>query len=285
MGVSMEMLIFADSLLVALAVILGASSIGPAWDPIARRRIADLIPQLRSVGLDESRLPELLRWWGLSLVVGVVVVGVALRLPLLAVPVAGLIFAAPRLWLTSLLARRRTLLRDQMAVSAVSLANAARAGLSLAQALERAARETPEPLASELWRIVHEFQRGRPLSEAIAAARDRLSLDGFNLFAAAILVCLERGGRVTDALEGISRSLQEARRLERKLEADTASGRKVVVILAAFPLFFLAGLYLIDPDGVGLIFGTLPGQIILLVVILLILASVKISRRILALEI
>jgi Flp pilus assembly protein TadB len=66
------------------------------------------------------------------------------------------------------------------------------------------------------------------LPESLRAAKDRLNIDSFTLFAAAILVSLERGGRITDALERISHSLQELQRIERKLEVDTASGKKVV---------------------------------------------------------
>ncbi len=46
----------------------------------------------------------------------------------------------------------------------------------------------------------------------------------------------EGKGKITDALERISRSLQENQRLERKMEADTASGRKVIIILGALAL-------------------------------------------------
>mgnify|MGYP007026956784 CR=1 FL=1 len=40
---------------------------------------------------------------------------------------------------------------------------AARAGLSLAQGIENVAQETPEPLATELHRIVRDYRGGRPL--------------------------------------------------------------------------------------------------------------------------
>ena len=72
---------------------------------------------------------------------------------------------------------------------------------------------------------------------------------------------LERGGRITDALERISHSLQETQRIERKLEVDTASGKKVVYILTGFPFFFLGLSYFMNPDGTATVFQSLLGPV------------------------
>src|SRR5205085_687207 len=141
------------------------------------------------------------------------------------------VYVAPRYVLEFVIARRRSLLRDQMVGASTAMANAARAGLALGQALESISKETPAPLANEFRRIIQEYERGRPLPDALRDAKERLELDGFTLFTSSLLTCLDRGGRITEALDRISKSLQESQRLERKLEADTATGRKVVIIL------------------------------------------------------
>ena len=92
---------------------------------------------------------------------------------------------------------------------------------------------------------------------------------------------MERGGRITEALERISRSLQENQRLERKLEADTESGRKVVVMLAAFPAVFLGLFYFLNPEGTALLFTTILGQVVLVFVIVMVYAAVRWANRIL----
>ena len=180
--------------------------------------------------------------------------------------------------------RRRALLRDQMVGGAIALANASRAGLSLAQGLKTVGEEIPQPLAAELQKIVNEYEHGRPLQRAIHNAKERLNLDSFTLFASAIEVSLERGGRITESLERISRSLQENQRIERQLEAETASGRRVVIILAIFPFLFLAGFLVLHPEGTLLLFSTLIGQFVVLVVIALTFVSIWWSNRILSIE-
>jgi tight adherence protein B len=273
-----------SSLLMGTAVFLGSLWLTPLWDVVTARQFADLSPRLRELSMDQSQLPRYLRLWGLAML-GVLVLTTVLRLYLLVPAAVYLLYILPRYLLEARIRQRRTLLRDQMVGAGVALANATRAGLSLAQGLESIAKEMPEPLATELRRIVGEYQRGRPLPEAIRDAQQRLRLDGFTLFASAILTCLERGGKVTEALERISKSLQENQRLERKLDADTASGRKVVFLLGVFPLVFLGGFYALDPQGTGLLFSTLIGQGALLAVGVLVYFSVRWAQRILSIQI
>lgn len=263
---------------------LAGISIGGVWDNASRRFLSDLYPMLDSLSIDSTRYRIWLRWWGICLISSLLVLGFALNMFPIAIAVMLLVFFAPRWILKSIIAKRRTLLRDQMVSGSIALANASRAGLSLAQGLETVSRETPPPLADELRKIVNEYEHGRPLVAAIRNTKERLDLDSFTLFASAIQVSLEQGGRITEALERISNSLQENQRVERQLEAETASGRRVVWILGIFPFLFLAGFFVIHPSGTLMVFETLIGQFVLLAVIGLTFASVWWSNRILSIE-
>ena len=277
--------IIISSLLVFAAVFLAVRSGGDVWDRVTTRYIADLTPKLDSLSIGHSELSKYLRVWGISLVAAFVIVAFLLRMPPVAFAAVYLVYVAPRIILDFMIRKRRALLRDQMVAATVALANTSRAGLSLAQGLETICSETPEPLAAELRRIVYEYRHGRPLAESIRATKDRLKIESFTLFASAILVSLERGGRITDALERISHSLQELQRIERKLEVDTASGTKVVYILTGFPLFFLGLSYVTNPSGTDALLHTFLGQLILLVVIGLTYFSFRWSQKILAIEV
>ena len=274
-----------SSTLVFLAVFLACRSGGGVWDDVTARYVADITPMLDSLSLDRSMLPKYLRIWGISLVAAFVIVAFVLRMPPIALAAVYLVYVSPRIILDFMIRRRRSLLRDQMVAATVALANTSRAGLSLAQGLETIGNETPEPLAAELRRIVHEYRHGRPLSEAIRSTKERLKIESFTLFSAAILVCLERGGRITDALERISHSLQELQRIERKVEVDTASGTKVVYILTGFPVLFLGISYATNPEGTDVLLHSILGQLILLLVIALTYFSFRWSQKILAIEV
>ena len=285
MNLTSDVAMLLGSTSTGLAVFLGAIWLVPVWDAVAARQVADLGPRMHELNLDQSRLPRYLRWWGLGMLAAFLIVALVLRWYLLAPGAVYLVYILPRSILQARIAQRRTLLRDQLVSCSVALANATRAGLSLAQGIESISKETPEPLAHELRRVSREYNHGRPLGDAIRDLKTQLNQEGFTLLASALLTCLERGGKVTEALERISKSLQENQRLERKLDADTASGRKVVLILGAFPILFLLGFYALDPDGTSILFSTIVGQLVLVSVAVLVYASVQWAKRILGVDI
>lgn len=275
-----EQLALLSSALLGLAVASFLIIVTPHWDRFTAWHLADLTARMRDLNMDTRALPAYLRAWA-GAMVAVAAVGLALGYPALALPALVLLYRAPRAVVGGLIVRRRILVRDQLVAGCVALANATRAGLALAQGIESVLPETPAPLRDELGRIQREVSGGRPLAAALRDAQQRLSLDSFTLFASAILVCLERGGKVTEALDRISSSLQENQRLERKLEADTASGSLVVKILALCPVGFLCLFGLMDPAGTSLLFTTMLGQVILLVAAALTFVAVKWAQAIL----
>ncbi|NLS97913.1 MAG: hypothetical protein GXX96_37720 [Planctomycetaceae bacterium] len=246
----------------AAAVAIGLIRIGPVWDTAADNHMGELSLKFKRLSLSEDRLRVFLRIWGVALIASVALLGYVAHKPPLAAFAAFLVYVAPRYVLDHLIRRRSRLLRDQLVGAAVALANAVKAGLSIAQGLETVSAEAPQPLKTELQRIVFEYQRGRPLKEAIEALRVRLELEEFNLFALAIEATLERGGRLNEALERICSSLREKQRLERKLTACTAAGRQTVITLALFPIGMVLILSLIDHEYYRVLFDTFSGQVL-----------------------
>jgi tight adherence protein B len=277
----MKLVPLGSSLLAGLAVLLTMMSWRDVWDRIANRYVADLMPTIRALNIDEAKIPTYLRAWGGLMLLAL---GTTIVAPPLAVAAVFFVYIMPRAYLKWLISRRRVLLRDQLVGATEALANTTRAGLSLSQGLDMVSKDSPRPLADELGTIVREFDHGLPLHQAIENTKERLNHDSFTLFAASLLTSLERGGRITEALERISKSLQENQRLERKMESETASGKRVLMILAVFPLLFILLFLVVFPEGTLQLLATLVGQIVLLVVIGLVYASVTWGQRILTLE-
>ncbi len=182
-------------------MLLAVSSAGQVWDSVTRKYIADLMPLLDALSLDQKHLAGYLRIWGIALVAAFVGVAFVLRMPPVALAAVYLVYVSPRIILELMIRRRRAVLRNQMVGATVALANRSRAGLSLAQGLETVSTEIPQPLAAELQQIVRDYEHGRPLAEALRDARQRLNIDSFTLFTSAVLVSLERGGKITDSLD------------------------------------------------------------------------------------
>lgn len=272
---------YLSTVTVAIAVFLGALSYREVWDRLAQAYISDLTPTIKRLNIDDKRIPALMRIWGILIVVALVIGFIA---PPLVIASLFFVYIAPKAYLNYLIAQRRTLLRDQLVGASEALANTTRAGLSLAQGLEAVEKDAPRPLADEIKMILYDFNHGLPLPKAIERTKDRLQHDSFTLLAASLLTSLERGGKISEALDRISYSLKEMQRVERKMEADTAGGKSVLVILSIFPMLFLLLFLFIYPEGTMELFGSLIGQAVLLVIIILVYISVTWGQRILSIE-
>lgn len=272
---SFNSLITLSSLAVFGSVVLATFWVGPAWDMISSRAVAQLTPQLVALRISPRQLSVMLRVWGAGLFTTFVGLFFILHQIPLSFMLTWLVYVAPHYLLVWQVQRRRRLLRDQMVGVSVALANSVRAGLALAQGLESIVDDTPEPIASEIRTIVFEWRSGRPLNSALLDVKHRINLDSFSLFSIAIEACMERGGRITEALERISYSLSENQRLERDLEAKTATGRSTAWVLGLFPFVFLVGFLCIDYQHTSLLFTTIIGQLVLTGIIATIYGSVK----------
>ena len=155
--------------------------------------------------------------------------------------------------------RHRQKIEDQLADAMVMLANAVRAGLSLAQSLEILAAQCPKPINAEFHQIVAEYNLGKPLERTLVEAKQRLQSENFALFAAALLASHESGGRLNETVERIAQSVLELQRLERKVLSETAQARKSAVYMAIAPAVILVVYYFVDPENTTLLFTGVAG--------------------------
>jgi Flp pilus assembly protein TadB len=283
-GGSMVPFIGLSSLCAFLAAFTAAQWLGPAWDRFARQRVNDITPRLRALGLDDTSVDVWLRWWGIAMFASFAVVGVLLNMLPVGIALTLVVYLAPRFLLDRMVEQRQIKLRDQLVRATVGIGNGCRAGMALAQSIEKVSIETPKPLGVELQRVVRYYKGGSPIKDALREVQHRLDLESFTIFSSSAIVSLEQGGNITKALEMISEGLQEMQRLERKLEADSASGRKLALMLGCFPIFFLLLFSVLDPVSTGLLYTTFIGNMILCLVGFIIFVAVKWCMAILDLD-
>ena len=256
-------LLAVGSILMGVAAGFGLWRLGPLWDMLAARQMGALGKRFEHLGGRPEKLQTYLRIWGIAVIGVFGLLGPVLSMYPLAVIATALVYVAPRHILDYLIQKRSWQLSNQMVSATSTLANSVKAGLSIAQGMEALATAVPMPLAAELRRIVLEYQRGRPIREAIDQVRRRLDSEAFSVFALAIDVALDRGGRLNEALDRIGHSLQENDRLRRKMEADTAAGYQAILMLAWLPVVFLGVVQMLKPDALFLLFHTVIGQLFL----------------------
>lgn len=181
-------------------------------------------------------------------------------------------------------ADRRHLRRvsDAMPAVAQMLAGAVAAGLSLRQAIVRAARDTPDPLGAELRRAASDMELGARVDDALAGLAARLPDADLGLLVTAILVQRRTGGDLARALRDMSARLEERGRLARELRGATAQARATAWMVAALPILAAA---LAESASPGLIARTASSPIgiaVLSMSVLLQVAGIVLIRRIAA---
>jgi len=245
----------------------------------------DLTEKLRRLRVPTARLRGYLNAWVGATICTLLAFWLLLDSPVFAVLFSVFLIAAPWYLVRHMAERRRQRIEDQLADAMVGLANAVRAGLSLAQSLEILASQCPWPINGEFHQIVGEYKMGKPLQQTLLSAKDRLKSENFALFAAAMLASHESGGRLNETVERISQSVLELQRLERKVEAETAQARKSAVYMAIAPIFILIAYYFIDPVNTMSLFTQTIGHLVLATALVLDVVAYAWARMLLNPEI
>lgn len=274
----------ASTVLFAVAGFFIAVPLLDFWDRFSTKYLGELDKTSRMLGMDRTYYTLGLRIWGGIMLVNVLVFGLYFQVWPIMIAMLYLIFVAPRLIMEFLVTRRKRLLRDQLIPALSVVTNGVKAGLALEESFREAALTIPAPLNREFKQIVRDHQLGRPFIASINTTKERLQLPCFTLFATALAVSREQGGKLGDVLERLRKSLVETQRLERKLEAETASGNMVIFVLSLVPFFFTLLILAMHPTGGILLFTTLLGQVLFSIVLLLTYFGNRWGQRIMKIE-
>ena len=191
----------------------------------------------------------------------------------------------PNLLIRHLEAKRLERLEDQIVDALTTLAAAARAGLNLVQSMELLEQNSTGPIKQEFGQLLREFRMGMDLNQAMQNASNRIGSQLYRLTFTAIQMHRLRGGNTAESLDRIAESIRDIRRLEGKLDALTSQARYQALFMSMMPAVFLFLLWLIDPQGVGLLFTEPVGRLILLGVVAAIFAAFIWIRKIMAVDI
>ncbi len=171
-------------------------------------------------------------------------------------------------------------LEAQLPGVAQSLSASLGAGLSLRQAIARAARDASEPVAGELRMCVAELELGGRLDDVLEALAGRVPARELRIMTTAILVQRRTGGNLALALGRLSERLEERAQLARELRGATAQARMTAWLVAALPLAGGALTEMVAPGTLARDLGHGVGPYLLGTALALYGAGVVLIRRI-----
>jgi tight adherence protein B len=254
----------------------GAPPVGPIGRRSSGRRLA---AQLERGGIGVGA-DAFVAMTAAAALAGAALAAAVVRSPIAAVLAAAGIVGAAAVIVRSADRRRLARVESQLPGVAQQLAAALSAGLSLRQALTRAARDAPDPLRTELAATVSELEVGTRLEAALEALADRVPVHDLGIMVTAILVQRRTGGNLARALATLSGRLEERAQLARELRGATAQARMTAWLVAVLPVGGGLMTELAAPGTLARTLGQGPGPAILIAATLLYAGGVVAIRRI-----
>jgi len=187
--------------------------------------------------------------------------------PIFAAGVAVAVYALPGILLR--MARQKRLARiDRRLPDAINvMVSSTRAGRSLGQSIDEVAAKVSGPIGQEFGRIANEIRQGGiSVENALARAKARIPVESFLMVSTALIINCSKGGDVLHILERISDANRELCRLKEKIYTETSEVRaQGKIILFMTPLFGVV-VCMFDPEIRPILFDSLAGNVILVVV-------------------
>jgi tight adherence protein B len=150
-------------------------------------------------------------------------------------------------------------LERQLADVVETAALAVRSGLSLPHAVEFAAGEADEPMATLLRRLIDEQRLGVPFEDALHHFAEALQSDDARLFVLVVSIHVRSGGNLAGALEEVSGAIHHRFAVRRELRALSAQSRISGAILGALPIVFFLVLSATSRNDLGPVYRSPAG--------------------------
>jgi tight adherence protein B len=180
--------------------------------------------------------------------------------------VAAIISALVPPAMLNFLAAKRTRQFDAQLPDVLKLLSASlRAGFSLLQGLDSMIVQVGEPMGTELRRAFASTRVGLPVEEALQQVAERVGSRDFEWVVMAIQIQREVGGNLAEILDSVAQTMMARTSLRREVRTLTAEGRISAYILVGLPPALGVMVFLVNRPYIDTLFKTRPGNIALLV--------------------
>ena len=140
------------------------------------------------------------------------------------------------------------------------MVNGLRGGQSLVAAIGLVGREAGDPIAHEFQVCFEEQNYGLEFRVAMENLVTRIPIQDVKIISTAILIQKETGGNLAEVLDKCAYVIRERFRLKREIRVKTAQGRLTGWILSFLPVGLGILLFLVNPEGISLLWKHPLGQ-------------------------
>lgn len=193
--------------------------------------------------------------------------GIIAGVPLIMSPLIILIgfFGVPRWIVLHLRKKRMKAFLNDFPNALDVITRSLRSGLPLNDSLRLLANDAPSPVKEEFRRIVEAQQMGLTIPEAVAKMPENMPCPETNFFSIVIQIQSQAGGNLSEALGNLSRVLRDRKKMAAKVQAMAQEAKASAGIIGALPFFVATVISFMNPQYIGLLFNTFPGNVLLVI--------------------
>jgi tight adherence protein B len=159
--------------------------------------------------------------------------------------------------------RRRDAFMDQLPDLARMLSNGTQAGLSIAGAVQMAARELDDPAAAEMAAVVQEMRLGQPLDRALERLQERLPSREVAVLMTTIVIQQRAGGDTVRALQELGATLEARKDLIREIRTVLSGSVFTSYVVAGIGIATIVLMNVFTPGVMREMTSSLPGLLAL----------------------
>jgi tight adherence protein B len=149
--------------------------------------------------------------------------------------------------------KRLSKMEQQLPEALGMIVSALRVGHSLIASLGAVAQDCREPISGEIRKCFEEQNYGADLRTALVNLTERVPIQDFRIFVAAVLIQKESGGNLAEVLEKVAETTRERFRLKKQVSVHTAQGRMTGWVLSLLPVGLGLAMYFVNPDGMSIL--------------------------------
>lgn len=191
----------------------------------------------------------------------------------------------PRVVLEQRVARRVSLLDEQVESWLNAIANALKASPSLGEAIASSVSLVSSPMSQEVDVLVKEYELGTPLDLALDNLAARVGSNTVSGTVLALKVARKSGGNLPEMLEGAAAALREFARLEGVVRTKTAEGKAQAFVIGMIPVPMVVGINAMDSHFFEPLARSFFGNLIVAGVAVLWASAVLSARKILNVDV
>jgi tight adherence protein B len=172
------------------------------------------------------------------------------------------------------------LIDSQVIESLTTIKAAILAGQSLQNAIVVTTNDLKEPIKSDFERISNELIMGMDFDTVLIEASKKARSKEFRFMIDTINLSKDTGASLSGIFDRIIESTTQRIVLQGKVTALTSQGKLSGTVVSFIPFVVLALMYLMQPDMVKVLFNTLIGNILLLLVVVMVVVGSFVIRKI-----